>query len=99
MKNYVDLKKELDNTLDEALLYYNELIPLYRFPMCILDAEYNNNGIITLYMEYIIGPDYSDVNMLNEDKKSLRFQNYAKIASAFVTGIQKNMKLFLEVKN
>ena len=66
---YSDLKKELEETFDIASEKYNELISLYRFPMCILDPIYWRNGVLTLFQEYIIGPDYSDVNLSNEKKE------------------------------
>lgn len=65
---YCELKEEMEKTFDEAMEQYNEIISLYRFPMCVLDAKYNNNGVLTLFKEYIIGPDYSDV-ALSEDRK------------------------------
>ncbi|MBE5968391.1 MAG: radical SAM protein [Lachnospiraceae bacterium] len=66
---YCELKEELEKTFDEAQEKYNEIIPLYRFPMCVLDAKYNNNGVLTLFQEYIIGPDYSDVALSDDSKK------------------------------
>lgn len=66
--HYSDLKEELEETFDIASIKYNENIPLYRFPMCTLDPIYWKNGVLTLFQEYIIGPDYSDVN-LSDDKK------------------------------
>ncbi len=65
---YSELKDKLEETFDIASDKYNELVPLYRFPMCILDPVYWKNGVLTLFQEYIIGPDYSDVN-LSDDKK------------------------------
>lgn len=77
---YSDLKNELEETFDVAIERYGELIPLYRFPMCVLDPIYWRNGVLTLFQEYIIGPDYSDVNLSDDKKKSLQCQCLVLIA-------------------
>lgn len=69
---YSDVKVWLEKTVDYALATYDEFIPIYRFPMCILDAKYNNNGILTLFKEYIIGPDYSDVDRNEDEMRTIK---------------------------
>lgn len=66
---YSRLKEELEKTFDTAIEKYNEIIPLYRFPMCVLDPIYWRNGVVTLFQEYIIGPDYSDVKLSDDNKQ------------------------------
>lgn len=65
---YFKLKDVIEETIEFAINEYNEYIPIYRFPMCVLDAKYNNNGVLTLFKEYIIAPDYSDINLREEEK-------------------------------
>lgn len=69
---YVDLKEKIEFLLDFAEDSYKEEIELYRFPMCVLDAKYMKNGVLTLFQEYIIGPDYCDTFLSDEAKKKFK---------------------------
>lgn len=69
---YSEIKDDIEKTLDYALECYEEVIPVYRYPMCILDSKYNNHGVLSLFLEYIIGPDYSDVDHKKNPPKIIK---------------------------
>lgn len=60
---YSTIAPYIEDVFEYAKSKYNETIPLYRYPMCTLDACYLGNAVHTLFKEYIISPDYSDVNV------------------------------------
>lgn len=80
---YSDLVESIELTLEYALKSFGEFIPVYRFPMCLLDAKYNNHGIITLSKEYLIGPDYSDIYTNGNKGKKIKIPSACEACASF----------------
>jgi MoaA/NifB/PqqE/SkfB family radical SAM enzyme len=68
--DYSSVAKEIEKLFDFINENNLEKAYLYRFPLCTLDPIYWENSVITLFRDYLIGPDYSDTNLLpNEIKR------------------------------